>query len=233
MKTLICIIALCACVAILPAAAKKKKGIPPDFTVTHTGSGFANVLFEFRDATEEAWPMFFHGKTDGTVEYAHNNGKPKCSFSATSSVLSLHHGDQSTKILGEMVIATPEEYTDKKGVKRTRTKTTIPQVSATVTAAGALEKRTKTVTKKGKDKTVTTEVMPTKVSLTVNGKTVSFAGTTTLGTRGRDGAVGVVNWNTTGKVQSTDLGIEAFSSREVIVKISTSLYPARKKKKRK
>ena len=57
---------------------------------------------EFRDPEEQLWPCFFYGKpAEGTFQY--DPAAPKAAFTVVCDKMCQPHGDQSRKVIGELV----------------------------------------------------------------------------------------------------------------------------------
>jgi len=214
-------------------AGPKDAAIPEGYKITHTGARGSNVVFEFRDASEEKWPMFFDGDTVNPVDFVYSKNGPKCSFVSVPAKMSLGVGDQSRRILGE-IIRYDEETVVKKGETRTRQVTNWGDFKVQITAAGPLVDKTETYTHKGKQKTRTVQVMATDVVVFLNGKSTRVRAETIFSTRARDGKMGTVQWRTKGSFPAKAIGLKEVADKTIEFHISTALYPpAEPKKKRK
>lgn len=214
---------------------KNKKGhVPEGYTVDHDGSGLrTNVIMYFHDTTGAAWPVYFHGSTDNPSSFVFSSQNPQFGFTARPQTLSLSKGDQSRRIFGELFRLETETY-EKRGETKTRKIMTWPEIVVTCSAAGAVSEEQYTEIRKGKERTKTRSVIPTKVVFTINGRELILSGSTTYRSSARDGKVGAVNLTTTGEFTAEEIGLEVFPESIISYTVATSLYPAKKgKKKRK
>jgi hypothetical protein len=72
------------------------------FTFSPTHPKWVTCDIEFRHPEEKLWPVFFYGKpTEGTFQY--DAASPKTGFIVVFDRMAQPHGDQSRRILGELV----------------------------------------------------------------------------------------------------------------------------------
>jgi hypothetical protein len=72
------------------------------FAFSPTNPKWVTCDIEFRHPDEKLWPVFFYGKpADGTFQYDAAN--PKASFNIVFDRMCQPNGDQSRRILGELV----------------------------------------------------------------------------------------------------------------------------------
>jgi hypothetical protein len=99
---------------------KKKKDQakkpPPKKTVPSTGKVFvlrpdvpswATCDVEFRDPADNLWPNFFHGRPGAQGTFSYDGKAPKASFVLSCDTLVQGQGDQSRRVLGELLGTVP------------------------------------------------------------------------------------------------------------------------------
>jgi hypothetical protein len=149
---------------ITTLAAEKKTRLPPApgtvFRLSPSYPGYVTCEVEFRDPSESFWPNFFFGKPAGEGTFTFDPAAPKAAFSLRCDTMAQRNGDQSRRLLGELV-------------KESKP----PVVSFTVTALGKPATESVEVAGKGgKPGKKTVEYTPAEGVLDVGGKKVSVSG---------------------------------------------------------
>lgn len=152
---------VCLLLVVMPAVAvaqKKGKQPPEPGTVFHVSDrqpGWATCDVEFRDPEERLWPNFFYGRPAGAGTFTFDPRKPTASLTLRCEQLAQKNGDQSRRVLGELL-------------RDGRT----PVVTLTVRAMGALVTERRATLVNGKKKTTTVEFAPVEAVLAVDGRQV-------------------------------------------------------------
>jgi hypothetical protein len=92
--------------AAAPALAAKKKVEPAEGQTFHFHPDWPRWVTcdaEFRDPTGGKWPCFFYGRPDKEGHFRYSATKPEASFSVACDRMCQDQGDQSRRILGELV----------------------------------------------------------------------------------------------------------------------------------
>jgi len=103
-RFLVLVFLLCAFVCC--HAAEKGRGLEPApgqvFHFSPDNPGYATCDAEFRHPEEKMWPCFFYGRAvEGTFQYDPTG--PKAGFTVVCDKMCQPHGDQSRKVIGELL----------------------------------------------------------------------------------------------------------------------------------
>lgn len=207
--------AACLFLASTTATARDKVKRSPvegqTFTLSPSTPKHVTCDVEFRDPTGEKWPMFFYGRPASDGRYVYSAQRPTASFTVKCDHMCQPKGDQSRKVLGELV----------KG-------DTPPVVTFAVTAASAIrEKTAEYVDSRGRKKTKKYEYSIMKGVLDVGGRKSNVEAEATFKYRyGRNAtAPESVYIEAKFTMRGKDLGLrEADAPAEVSVRVGTTAY---------
>ena len=79
-----------------------------------------STMISFRDPTDRKWPVFFCGRPEAKGSFTYPSGRPEPALSFLCDVLAQPQGEQDGRILGQLIRARWEDYTDDRGRQRRR-----------------------------------------------------------------------------------------------------------------
>ena len=141
------------------SAAEKPK-TPADgtaFVMSPSAPKYATCDLEFRDASGELWPSFYYGKPTGDGSFVFDSKAPKAAFGLDCNKAVQTMGDQSRRVLGELV-----------------TEGKSPPAVFRVTATRPPEEREVSVEEKGKAVVKKVTVVPVDAELTIGERIVKL-----------------------------------------------------------
>ncbi|MFP4106008.1 MAG: hypothetical protein ACLFVU_07950 [Phycisphaerae bacterium] len=106
LKRTLTIVAVLGLAVTLGQGAKKNKPKLQDgqtFHVTESYPRYVTVDMEFRDVADKKWPSFTYGRPVGKGTFTYTNNGPKGSFTLACDRICQPQGDQSRRVLGEIV----------------------------------------------------------------------------------------------------------------------------------
>ena len=74
------------------------------FLVSPSAPKHATCDLEFRDASGEMWPSFYYGKPLAAGSFVYDASSPKAAFELNCDKAVQTQGDQSRRVLGELVV---------------------------------------------------------------------------------------------------------------------------------